>query len=268
MKRILFIGDIVGDVGMHLAQNLTPRIIKDYNCDFCIINGENADQGKGITKTQAEKLLKAGADVISGGNHSFQKRSSEVLSHPGLRALRPANYPPGNPGQGCMVVEKEDTALVVINLQGRSYLPPIDCPFQKLDLLLKEFRPRYKNIFVDFHAEASAEKLAMGWEFDGRVSALVGTHTHVQTADARILPKGTAYITDVGMTGPADSVIGMDPDTAILRFRTQQLKYFKMAHRNPKISGVIIDFDERTGKGKKIKPFYISQESYDASSLA
>lgn len=268
MKRILFIGDIVGDLGMHLAQNLTPKIINDYKCDFCIINGENADQGKGITKKQAEKLRRAGADVISGGNHSFQKRSVEVLMHPDYNALRPINYPAGNPGNGVIVVEKEGAALVVINLQGRSYLPPIDCPFQKLDLLLKEYRPRYKNIFVDFHAEASAEKLAMGWEFDGRITALVGTHTHVQTADARLLPKGTAYITDVGMTGPADSVIGMDPDTAILRFRTQQLKYFKLAHRNPKISGVIIDFDERTGKGKSIKSFNITQEAYDESSLA
>lgn len=267
MPRLLFIGDIVGDIGLHIARDLIPRMIRDYGCAFCIVNGENADQGKGINKQQAEKLLKAGADVITGGNHSFQRNSHEVLNHPDFKTLRPANYPAGNPGEGVMAIEKKEHSLLVINLQGRSFLPPIDCPFQKMDDLLKHYQQRYKHIVVDFHAEASAEKLAFAWNFDGKVTAIFGTHTHVQTADARILPLGTAYITDAGMTGAADSVIGMEPETAVKRFRTQHLKYFKLAHRNPKISVVFVDYDERNGKSRKIVAHHISREQYDAKGL-
>ncbi len=267
MSRLLFIGDVVGDIGMHIARDLIPKMIRDYHCDFCIVNGENADMGKGINKKQAEKLLMAGADVITGGNHSFQRNGSDVLNQPDLKTLRPANYPDGNPGRGFLEIEKKGRALLVINLQGRSFLPAIDCPFQTMDSLLRQFKKQYKCIIVDFHAEASAEKLAFAWNFDGKISAVLGTHTHVQTADARVLPLGTAYISDVGMTGAADGVIGMDADTAIKRFRTQQLKYFKLAHRNPKISAVFVDLDDNTGKSKNITAVYIGRDDYDAKKL-
>jgi metallophosphoesterase (TIGR00282 family) len=263
MITILFIGDLVGNDGANFCADFVPRLKNDLNADFCIVNGENSDQGKGITKKQAEKLLTNGVNIITGGNHIWQKNSISVLENPSLKTLRPANYNDENPGIGYKVIQNESgKKLAVINLQGRSFLPPINCPFDISIKIIDKIKEDTKNIIVDFHAEASAEKQALAWFLDGKISALVGTHTHVQTADERILHKGTAYITDAGMTGPFDSVIGMDISTAIARFKTQLPKYFKLASRNIRLNGVLIEIDENTGKAKKIKRLNFSKEDY------
>jgi 2',3'-cyclic-nucleotide 2'-phosphodiesterase len=262
MIQILFIGDLVGQNGVNLCTDLIPLLKRDLNFDVCIVNGENSDAGKGISKKQAQKLIAAGVDVITGGNHIWQKDSIDVLKDPTLNTLRPANYPDSNLGRGYIILNKKSFKIGIINLQGRSFLPPIDCPFKTGIEIVLELRKETPIIFIDFHAEASAEKQALGWYLDGKISALVGTHTHVQTADERILHKGTAYITDVGMTGPFDSVIGMDTDTAILRFMTQIPKYFKLASRNIRLNAVLIDVNESTGKATSIKRLNFSREGY------
>lgn len=263
MIRILFIGDIVGHDGLTFFLGHIPLLKRDIKFDFCIVNGENCDSGKGINKKQADKLIQSGVDVITSGNHIWQKSSDEVLADLSLKTIRPANYPPNTPGLGYLIQTKNNCKIGVINLQGRSFLPPIDCPF-KIGLdIAEEIKKQTPIIFVDFHAEASAEKQALGWHLDGKVSAVVGTHTHVQTADERLLHKGTAYITDVGMTGPADSVIGMDIDTAITRFLTQVPKYFKLSTRNIKLNGVVIDINESTGKALNIRRLNYSKDEYE-----
>ncbi len=266
--NILFIGDIVAQAGLDIASDLMPRLIRDLKIDYCIVNGENADMGKGIRRKDAEKLLECGADVLTGGNHSFQKNSSDVLINPLLKTLRPANYPPDNPGTGYMLIAKKGiNPLAVLNLQGRAFLPAIDCPFRFTDSILPELKSQSKFIFVDFHAEATAEKQAFAWDFDGKVSIVVGTHTHVQTADNRVLPKGTAYISDVGMTGAANSVIGMDVDTAIKRFRSQQLKYFKTTNQNPRLNGVFVKLNDQTGKALSIERINIDRDEYGSGKI-
>ena len=262
MVRILFVGDLVGQNGLNVCTDFIPLLRRDYNFDVCIVNGENSDAGKGISKNQAQKLINAGVDVITSGNHIWQKNSIDVLKDPLLNTLRPANYPDDNPGKGFLVIEKKSYKVGVINLQGRSFLPPIDCPFKVGLEIVQVLKKETPIIFVDCHAEASAEKQALGWYLDGKISALVGTHTHVQTADERVLHKGTAYITDVGMTGPSDSVICMDTETAITRFTTQIPKYFKLASRNLRLNGVIIDINENTGKATSIKRLNFSREEY------
>lgn len=265
MIRILFVGDLIGSDGVSLCTDFIPLLKRDFNLDFCIVNGENSDAGKGISRKQATKLISAGVDVITGGNHIWQKNSTDVLNDPLLKTIRPANYPEGNSGKGFLVLSKKSVKLAVINLQGRSFLPPVDCPFKTGLKIVQEVNNEASVIFVDFHAEASAEKQALAWYLDGKISALVGTHTHVQTADERILPKGTAYITDAGMTGPFDSVIGMDTNTAIERFLLQVPKYFKLATRNMRLNGVIIDINELTGKATLIKRLNFSRAEYEGN---
>ncbi len=263
MIRILFIGDIVGHNGLNLCTDFVPLLKRDIKLDFCIVNGENCDAGKGITKKQAQKLLSSGIDVITGGNHIWQKNSIDVIEDASLRTLRPANYPFEKPGKGSIVHSNDSKSkIAVINLQGRSFLPPIDCPFQKSLEIIEKIKDETPIILVDFHAEASAEKQALAWHLDGKISALVGTHTHVQTADERILHKGTAFITDAGMTGSFDSVIGMDINTAILRFKTQLPKYFKLANHNVRLNGVVISVNESTGKAHKITRINFSRDDY------
>jgi len=262
MIRILFIGDLVGQHGVNLCTDLIPLLKRDLNFDICIVNGENSDAGKGISKKQAQKLITTGVNVITGGNHIWQKDSIDVLNDPSLNTLRPANYPETNIGRGYLILDRQSFKIGIINLQGRSFLPPIDCPFKTGLEIVEKIKKETNIIFIDFHAEASAEKQALGWYLDGKVSALVGTHTHVQTADERILHKGTAYITDVGMTGPFDSVIGMDVETAIKRFITQIPKYFKLSSRNIRLNGVVIDVNEKTGKSNSIKRLNFSREDY------
>ncbi len=262
MSNILFIGDIVGHSGLSMVSDFLPLLKRDWQIDFCIANGENCDNGKGITTKQAQKLLDAGVNVITGGNHIWQKSSLEVLRDRRYNAIRPANYPPGNIGQGHIIIDNPNNKILVINLQGRSFLNPIDCPFQKATGILKDYEnTKNLSIIVDFHAETTAEKQAMGWYLDGKISALVGTHTHVQTADERILPNGTAYITDAGMSGPFNSIIGMDIDTAIDRFVKQTNFIYKPAVQNVKINAVLIKINSNN-KAEKIKRLNFSKDEY------
>ncbi len=263
MLNILFAGDIVGEDGLQLALDLIPRIKHDFKIDFCIVNGENIHQGKGITATSAKKLRQIGVDAITTGNHVWQKESEKILTDQKLRILRPANYPEENAGLGYGIWQSgQGTSVAVVNLQGRSFMSPIDCPFRKADEILSHVRKEAMVIVVDFHGEATAEKQALGWYLDGKVSAVLGTHTHVQTADERILPQGTAFITDAGMTGPFDSVIGMKTDTAIKRFLTQTPHYYQIAKNNVRFNGIVVKVDQNTGKANQIQRLNFSKADY------
>lgn len=252
--KILFIGDIVGSPGREAVDKLIPRVAKREDVDFIIANGENAAGGSGITQRIAEELLDSGIDAITSGDHIWKRKDiTEVLDqHPNI--LRPANYPPGVPGMGYHVIKtKKGQPVGVINLVGRVFMEPVECPFRKASEAIEELSKETKIIFVDIHAEATSEKIAMGWYLDGLVSAVVGTHTHVQTADERILPQGTAYITDVGMTGPHDSVIGRKKEQILARFLTQLPTRFEMAEDDVQLNGALIEIDDNAGKAISIK---------------
>ena len=250
---ILFIADIVGKPGLTIIEALLPSLIKQHRIDMTIANGENGYNGRGINEQIVRKYFNAGVDVVTGGNHSWNLHDFRIYLDNATRVLRPLNYPSEAPGQGSLVFTHSSGINVgVINLQGRTFMNPIDCPFKAGLEEVERLRHQTPIVFIDFHAEASAEKLALGWYLDGQASAVVGTHTHVQTADERILPRGTAYITDVGMTGPFDSVIGMDVDTAIKRFVTQLPEKYQLASANIRLNGVIIEIDIKTGRALKI----------------
>lgn len=251
--RVLFIADIVGEDAVHLVTDLLPRIKNYHNIDFTIVNGENADKGKGISTQQVKLLQDTGVDCITSGNHIWDQRKRDVLVKFSGYVLRPFNYPEGNLGLGSNVFRLADgRKIAVLNLQGRSFLYSIDCPFKTSEKEVRRLRSETPIIFVDFHAEATAEKQAIGWHLDGKVSAVIGTHTHVQTADERILPGGTAYLTDAGMSGPMDSVIGMDTNRAIERFILQSHVYYSIAKGNLRLNGVVIDINDDSGKAGKI----------------
>ncbi|MDA1312123.1 MAG: TIGR00282 family metallophosphoesterase [Acidobacteria bacterium] len=252
--KILFIGDIVGKPGRRIVKERTADFAQQEGVDLVVANCENAAAGFGITPSLAEELLPVGIDVLTTGNHVWDKK--EILgyldSQP--RLLRPANYPEGAPGSGLYVgTTAHGIRYAVLNLQGRVYMPGIDCPFRKVDALLSSLDPEIKIRFIDFHAEVTSEKIAFGWYVDGRVSAIVGTHTHVPTADERILPGGTAYLTDVGMTGPYDSVIGMEKEASIARFVSAIPERFEPARADVRFSSVIIEVDEATGAATSIE---------------
>jgi 2',3'-cyclic-nucleotide 2'-phosphodiesterase len=252
--RILFIGDIVGRPGRDLVRRGLPAIVDHHAVDFVIANAENAAAGFGITREIGEQLLDSGIDVLTSGNHIWDKK--EALDYIGTepRLLRPANYPDGVPGRGSYLAQTRGRVSVgVINLMGRVFMASLDDPFAVVQREIDALRPRTRIIFVDFHAEATSEKIAMGWHLDGRVTAVVGTHTHVQTADDRILPKGTAYLTDVGMTGPHDSVVGVEIEAALSRFLTGLPARFETATANPRLHGVVIEADEKTGLATDIE---------------
>ncbi len=254
--RIFFIGDIVGRPGRDALKNHLNEILQSRHVDLCIANAENSAAGNGITPRLGEELFTLRIDVLTSGNHVFDKR--EVLPYFDLepRLLRPANYPPTAPGKGMYVGEtRSGKAFAVINLQGRVFMPSIDCPFRVSDSLLASLEPAVKIIFVDFHAEATAEKQALGWYLDGRVTAMVGTHTHVVTADERILPAGTAYISDSGMTGPHDSIIGVSKDILLPKFVSQLPARFETATGDVRINGVEVDVNPDTGKAESIRRF-------------
>ncbi len=254
--NVLFIGDVVGEPGLRIVEMLLPNFKKDYKIDFCIANGENLADGKGITPETARRLFNAGVNVITTGNHVWDKLQQVrdfLINEPNV--LRPLNYPKGTYGKGYVIynLQNEKGKVAVVNLQGRVFLYPIDCPFRSMEMALAKISKETKVIIVDMHADATAEKMAMGWYLDGRVSAVVGTHTHIPTADARILPNGTAYITDVGMTGPYDSVIGMEKKASILRFLYQTPHKYEVAQNDVKFSAVFISIDAKTGKALKIE---------------
>jgi hypothetical protein len=252
--RLLFIGDIVGRPGRDCVKQGLPGLVEHHAIDLVIANAENSAAGFGITREIGDQLLDAGVDVMTSGNHIWDKK--EALDYIGVepRLIRPANYPAGVPGNGSYLARTRDGRPVgVINLMGRVFMLNIDDPFAGVLREIEAMRQRTRVIFVDFHAEATSEKVAMGWHLDGKVTAVVGTHTHVQTADERILPKGTAYLTDVGMTGPHDSIIGVEIEPALSRFLTALPARFETASGNPRLNAVIIDADEETGRATDIE---------------
>lgn len=243
--KVLFIGDIFGKPGREILRQQLPGIQDKYQIDFTIANGENAAGGNGINRRIFEELSNYGVDVVTMGNHVWDKKEIYDFIDKEPRLLRPANYPKGTPGRGWGLFSiNEQIKIAVVNLSGRVFLPPLDCPFQAADQIVAEAKKSASIIIVDFHAEASSEKQALGWYLDGRVSAVLGTHTHVATADARILKRGTAYITDVGMTGPKDSILGVDKDLVIKKFVSQLPVRFEVATGDIKLNAVIINIDE------------------------
>lgn len=266
MTRLLFIGDIVGKPGRELVRRALAPLVAHHRIDLVIANGENSAAGFGITPDLADDLFSFGVQVITGGNHSWDKKEifSYMPAHP--RLLRPSNFPDGAPGHGRVVVTASNGVSVgVINTMGRVFMTALDDPFAAVLADIDAVKADGARIvFVDFHAEATSEKVAMGWHLDGRVAAVVGTHTHVPTADARVLPQGTAYITDVGMTGPHDSVIGVERHAVVQRFLTGLPQRFETARDNPRLNAVIVTADETTGRATAIERIGLSDDDVEA----
>ena len=239
--KLLFVGDVVGGIGRRTLAALLPGIRDSHQPDFVVVNGENAAGGVGITQKTARELLDMGADAITLGNHAFRHREVYDLLDREERIVRPANYPKGSPGRGHTVVERDGTRLGVVTLSGLVFLEAVRSPFADADAALAELRGRTDAVLVDVHAEATSEKVAMGWHLDGRVTACIGTHTHVPTADARVLPGGTAYITDVGMTGPRGGVIGVKRELALERFLSLTNVRFETSDEDPWLNAVLIE---------------------------
>ncbi len=252
--RILFIGDIIGRAGRKCLSTCYLKLKEEFNIDFSIANVENAAGGFGIIPKIADEFLSLGIDVLTSGNHIWNKKEIIEYIETEKRLLRPANYPPDAPGKGTVVVNSENGyKIAVMNLCGRVFMNPLDCPFRVAELKLAKLMKKTNIIILDFHAEATSEKIAMGWFLDGKISAVIGTHTHVQTNDAQILPKGTAYITDVGMTGPFDSVIGIKKEIILERFINQIPYRLIPANSDPRLSAVLLDIDDKSGKASSIK---------------
>jgi hypothetical protein len=250
--RILFVADVVGHPGREAVKALLPGLKKELDVDLAVVNGENAAAGFGLTAKLVAELREAGADVITSGNHVFAQKEF-VTELPTLeRVIRPANLPPAAPGQGWWVVEAAGHQVLVMNLMGRIFIDPIDDPFRAADAILAEHRD-IKISLCDMHAEATSEKTAMGWYLDGRVSAVVGTHTHIPTADARVLPGGTAYVTDVGMVGPRDGCIGMDKDVVLKRFLTGVPNRFVVASGPVTFNSVLVTISTSSGQATSIQ---------------
>ena len=252
--RILFIGDIFGKPGRDLIRRGVGPLVEYHHIDLVIANAENAAAGSGITRELGDQILGWGVDVMTSGNHIWSKR--EAIDYIGAepRLLRPANFPAGVPGNGSYLARSADGRTAgVINIMGRVFMQQLDDPFAVVRREIDALLPRARIIIVDFHAEATSEKAAMGWHLDGKVTAVIGTHTHVQTADERILPRGTAYLTDVGMTGPHDSIIGVDVQPALSRFLNGMPSRFEPATDNPRLNAVVIDADEKTGRAVDIE---------------
>jgi 2',3'-cyclic-nucleotide 2'-phosphodiesterase len=259
--KILFVGDVVGSPGRDMVQSYLPKLKQKYQPHITIVNGENAASGKGITEKIYKQLLEWGAQVITMGNHTWDKKEIFEFIDEAKYMVRPANFPEETPGKGIVFVKFNGIEIAVINLQGRTFMPPSDDPFRKADQLIDEAKKRTNIIFVDFHAEATSEKQAMGWYLDGRVSAVVGTHTHTQTADERILPNGSAYITEVGMTGPYDGILGTDREAVIKRFLTNLPVRFEVSKEGrTQLNGFLVDIDKDTGRAKKVERIMINDD--------
>ena len=251
--NLLLVGDIVGRPGRELVRRGLRAVIDAHGVDLVIANAENAAAGFGVTKDIGDSLLEAGIDVMTSGNHIWDKKEALDYIKAEPRLLRPANFPAGVPGRGSYVAQTGDgRAVAVINAMGRVFMQALDDPFAVVLREIESIRHRTRVIIVDFHAEATSEKIAMGWHLDGRVTAVIGTHTHVQTADERILPKGTAYLTDVGMTGPHDSIIGMEVEPSLARFLTGMPAKFEPATGNARLNAVLVEADERTGRATRV----------------
>lgn len=252
--RILMLGDIVGRPGRECVKALLPALKKQYKVDVTVANGENLASGAGFTEKTALEVFNCGVDLLTMGNHVWDRRESIEYLEREKRIVRPLNYPPGAPGHGFVVYNVGDKKMAVINISGRVYMPALDCPFRAAEQAVAQLREITPVILVDFHAEATSEKIAMGHFLDGRVSMVLGTHTHVQTADEKILPGGTAYITDVGMTGPYESILGVEPGLIIRKFLTQMPVRFEVA-KDPvcQLNGVVVEVDAGTGKAQNIE---------------
>ncbi|MGD1118135.1 MAG: TIGR00282 family metallophosphoesterase [Dehalococcoidales bacterium] len=247
--KILAIGDIIGRPGRQIVHQYLRTLRKQYKLDLIIANAENVAGGFGLTSSTAQELLDDGVNMLTSGNHIFAQKEILPFLDTDMPVLRPLNYPAGVPGRGYRVAGK----ALVVNLIGRTFMNSYDCPFRAMDKLLEELKEKPPVIIVDFHAEATSEKVAMGRYLDGRVSAVLGTHTHVGTIDARILPGGTAYVTDIGMTGPTDSIIGDDADAVIQRFLTQMPHHLSVGKGRPELNAIIVEIDEKSGKAVSIE---------------
>jgi metallophosphoesterase (TIGR00282 family) len=259
--KLLFIGDIIGKPGRQVISRELHRLVDRYMVDLVIANGENAAGGFGITEETANELYKCGIDVLTSGNHIWDKKDSLNFINRAEKLLRPANYPDGTPGRGSALFTTAGGAKVaILNLEGRVFMNNLECPFRTADREVSQLYTETPIIFVDFHAEATSEKASLGWYLDGRVSALIGTHTHIQTADERILPGGTAYLTDAGMTGGFDSVIGVKKEEAITKFLSQLPVKFEVAKNNLRLNGVVVVVNEQNGKALSIERINICCE--------
>ncbi len=259
--RILFIGDIVGRPGREMLERTLSSLKQQYHPNLIIVNGENSSGGKGISKKVVKFLFELGINGITLGNHTWDNKEIFEFIQDETKMIRPANFPEGTPGRGFTYIRYNDIEIGLVNLMGRTFLPPIDCPFRAADSIIEEMKKRTKIIFVDFHTEATSENLAMGWYLDGKVSAVVGTHTHVQTADERVLPNGTAYITDVGMTGPMNGILGVEREAVIKKFVTHLPVRFEVDTKGPsQLNAVVIDVNKATGKAEKIERIFINSE--------
>jgi metallophosphoesterase (TIGR00282 family) len=247
--RILAIGDVIGKPGRQALDIFLPQIKQEYRVDLTIVNAENSAHGIGVTPETAEELLKAGANVLTSGNHVWAHKTILPCLDSEMPLIRPLNYPPGVPGKGYIVIK----GVLVVNLIGRTFMDNYDSPFRTMDALLAQMENKPKIIIIDFHAEATSEKVALGRYFDGRVSAVLGTHTHVGTIDAMILNGGTAYVTDIGMTGPVDSVIGDDPENVLKRFLTQLPHRLSAGSGKSVVNAILVTVDESTGKATSIE---------------
>jgi 2',3'-cyclic-nucleotide 2'-phosphodiesterase len=252
--RILFIGDIIGKPGREAIRALLPNIVDKFKTDVIIANGENAAAGFGITEQTASEIFACGIDIITTGNHVWDKKEAVTYLEKERRIIRPLNYPPDVPGYGSALISQSGKAPVaVLNLAGRVFMNCLDCPFRTAAAAIEKIRESTNIIIIDFHAEATSEKIAFGYYLDGQVSAIIGTHTHVQTADEKILPGGTAYISDVGMTGPAHSVIGVDKNQIIGKFLTGMPRKFDVAEGKSSFNAVVVDIDEKSCRATGIQ---------------
>lgn len=261
--RLLFVGDVVGSMGRDTVSEYLPKLKKKFRPQVTILNGENAAAGRGITEKIYKKFLQDGVDVVTLGNHTWDNRDIFEFIEDAKKMIRPANFPEATtPGKGIVYVKVNAVELAVINLQGRTFMNDLDDPFKKIDELVTEARKRTPLIFLDFHAETTSEKQAMGWFLDGRVSAVVGTHTHVQTNDAHVLPGGTAYLTDVGMTGPYDGILGMKREAVIGKFRTALPHRFEVVEEGrSNLSYCVIELDDATGRAKNIQIGQVNEDT-------
>jgi len=252
--RVLFVGDVVGRAGRDIIKGRLDLFKDREKIDIAIVNAENAAGGSGLTPRIAKELFSAGADALTSGDHIWRKREIYEFLDTNDKIVRPLNYPEGAPGKGSIIVETDGGVKVgIINIIGRVFMDAVECPFRSVKKEVETLREITPIIIVDIHAEATSEKVAMGWYLDGKVTAVIGTHTHIQTADEKILPEGTAYITDCGMTGPYDSVIGRKKEKIIERYLTQLPTTFDLAEAGIEMHGVIVDVDEKTGKARGIK---------------
>ena len=258
--RILAIGDVIGKPGRKAVQRLVPGLRAQYGIDFVIANAENAAGGKGLTPATAEFLLKSGVDVLTSGNHIWAQKEIIPCLNSEMPILRPLNYPPDVPGRGYLV----HGGLMVVSLLGRTFMGDVDCPFRAMDCLLQDIKGQRPVIIVDFHAEATSEKNALGRYLDGRVSAVVGTHTHVGTVDTKILPGGTAYVTDLGMAGPMESIIGDDIESVLHRFLTQMPNHLSVGQGNLLLNSVLIEVEASTARATDIKRLDLVVEEYES----